>query len=146
MTKASFNRRRRFLERKFQVSKSSVKLNELLNPQFSQALSSLAQREIPAKTSFIVATIVHERMAHLATFDIARKGLLDRFAQKDDNGKPKLNEANTEYLFDDRASYDAEFEKLADLEVECSTLERSELLELKTLKAADIIPLHSLIK
>lgn len=123
-----------------------MKLSELLNPALNSSLSELSRKEVSVKTAFIIAQIMEERIAHLKTFETARKSLIDRFASKDEAGESMLTEDKSAYVIPDKEAYDTEYNLLVDLDVLMSHLDRSEVDKLATLTGQQAFALRALIK
>ncbi len=146
MAKITKKKLDRKLRTKFQLRTENVKLNDLLNPNLGASLSALSQKEVSVKTAFTIAQIMEERINHLKVFDTARKGLIDRFASKDENGQSMLNEAKTEYIIPNKAAYDTEYEALVDIDVPMSVIDRAEIEKLSTLTGSQAFALKALIQ
>lgn len=100
----------------------------------TESLSTLADAKMPGSAGFIVAYNLKQVQAHLETLDKARKEIIDRYTQKDAEGKPvpvtdaegKVQEGQV--LITDRQAFTAELKDLLDLEV-------GDVVRIKTIKA-----------
>lgn len=68
----------------------TIHLNDLLNsiPIFRQ----ISNQSLPIKVAYQVARLIRELDKESATFDESRRQIIDKYAEKDENGEYKQNE------------------------------------------------------
>lgn len=122
-----------------------MKLSELATPSLGQALQSLAHKELDMKTAWAVAKLLEDRQGHLKTLESTRKGLLEKYCEKDDTGQFKTDETKARYLITDEAAYNKAYEELTSVEVECSMLNPEMIDKVGTMTPAHLMALKPFI-
>lgn len=150
---ASSANHRKYLRQKFSHTsikqpyrgKSVVKLSELVTPALGQALQSIAHKEMNMKLAWGISKLMEERQAHIKTLETARKTLLDRYCEKDDNGNYKTNDDKTQYLVSNEAEYQKGYEELVNVEVECTGLNEEDIKSIGSMTPAQLMALKPFI-
>lgn len=96
----------------------SVRLGDVIDPLFQNALGILMGKTLPAQTAFKLLQIAKTVGEHQETFDKVRLGLITKYAEKDAEGIPKTNETKTQYLLKDKEGFDKEYNQLLTTKVE----------------------------
>ena len=58
------------------------------------ALRSVAQKQLPVKISYAIAKNISKVDSELKIYNKERQKLVDKYAEKDKNGQPKINKNN----------------------------------------------------
>lgn len=122
-----------------------MKLSQLINPALGLALQALGHKEIDMKCAWGLTKIMEERVANIKTLETARKVLLDKYCEKDENGEYKVNNEKTQYAITDEKAYNEEYEKLVDVDIECTMLELSMVERISTITPAQLLALKPFI-
>lgn len=93
----------------------------LLNPNFVPALEKLLGKEMPIADCVALSEAVGEIEKHIETVQKARKGLIDRYVEKDESGASKITRKDdtTEVQFksqEDRVAFAKDVEELGNQE------------------------------
>ena len=67
-----------------------ITLNELMDS--ASVMQELAKKPMKTKAAFQTARLMREIEKEYSLFQDARKGLIDKYADKDENGAPKTDE------------------------------------------------------
>lgn len=76
-----------------------------------QVLSNLSQKALPIKVSFAIAKNFKNIQNELSVYDEERKKLINKYAEKDENGKVK-SDVNNQIIFKDKISWDKDIAEL----------------------------------
>lgn len=57
-------------------------------------LAEIAQKQLPIKVSYAIAKNISKIESELKTYTNERQKLIDRYSEKDENGKPTVDEFN----------------------------------------------------
>jgi mRNA degradation ribonuclease J1/J2 len=103
----------------------------------TNAISTLAMKELPAKTAYRVSRIVDKLTKEWKVYGETRKKLLEQYAEKDEDGKPKFTDetqtayditpANREKL---SADMDSIREEVIELDINKLDMSADEILEI----------------
>jgi hypothetical protein len=116
----------------------------------TQAISTLSNKELPAKTSYRIARIVDRLTREFKTYQDQRKKVLERHAKKDKNGKPMFtDEAGTAYDIDPAARADMTDDmdllraEMIELDIDRLDMSADELLEILEDRDVTITPMEA---
>lgn len=102
------------------------------------ALSQLSQIPLPSRVGFPIARTAAETTKVMEVFDKVRLDLVKRFAEKDEEGEPKVNEDAGTYVMTDTKAFDKEFEELLDAEVEVEVF-TARIADLQSIEVAPAV-------
>lgn len=122
-----------------------MKLGVIVNNKFSRALTQLSNLPVPISVAYKIATLLERVQQEQAKFSSLRKKIIDKHAELDEAGKPKLNVEKTEYLIVNPVAFDKEMEELLALEVALPKIELSEIKNV-SLDAATVLALKDVLK
>lgn len=125
--------------------KTVVKLSDLVTPALGQALNSVAHKDMNMKLAWGVTKLMEERQAHVKTLETARKVLLEKYCEKDEDGAFKTTPDNTQYLVSDEPAYQKEYEELVGVDVECTRLNEEDVKSLPSMTPAQLLALKPFI-
>lgn len=87
----------------------NVTLNDILNS--SETFREISTKSVPVKTAFRIARLIRELDKENVTFDESRRKIIEKYAERDENGgmkqtdegnvilqQDKINECNNEML------------------------------------------------
>lgn len=87
----------------------NVTLNDILNS--SETFREISTKSVPVKTAFRIARLIRELDKENVTFDESRRKIIEKYAERDENGgmkqtdegnvilqQDKINECNSEML------------------------------------------------
>lgn len=109
------------------TSNKTVSLADLVSPDFEIAFSQLASASLPVKISFAVITLADVIAKHKKHYDASRMILIEKYSNKDEDGKPKLDDSGRNYSIADQSAFDTDYAELLNVEVEVPTLALSSL-------------------
>lgn len=107
-----------------------VKLAQLINPDFQQALGLLAQKEIPLRTSFKLKGVIKRLGDEVKTYNEVRTDLLNKFGEKEEDGTTlKVNKEtnNVEFTGDNLKLFGSAMNELLQMEVDIGSVKLEEL-------------------
>lgn len=93
-----------------------------MNPMFVPALDKLIKKDLPVKTCFSLAKMVKEINDNLEIIDKAKLAIVDKYAQKDEDGKIRFQD-NGQPLFnsdEDKKKFLEDLKDLAEQEFDIS--------------------------
>lgn len=92
------------------------------------ALRGLSQKQLPIKVSYFVAKNISKIENELKVYEKERQKLLDKYAEKDDNGNMVLEGNNIK--IEDTDNWNKDIQELLDIEVDVKIhkLKRDDLL------------------
>lgn len=114
-------------EVKSQASESGVKLGSLLEPNFQQGFQLLKTKELPMKVSFLLLQLSQQVKKHHENYDNLRGALLEKYGQKDAEGKLVMNESKTAYVLANEESFNNDYKDLLNVDVEIQKIPMSYL-------------------
>jgi hypothetical protein len=120
------------------------KLLSIVDNRFNLAFASLKNKEFPAAVSFQLTKISKEIQAHQELFDKTRMELINKYGEKDENGKVKENDETRMFVLADKESFNKEYKDLLELEVEHAVIPFSAIENL-TLKPEILEPLVGVV-
>lgn len=106
-----------------------VKLGQLINPEFQQALGLLAQKELPLRTSFKLKGLIKRLSDEVRTYNEVRTDLLNKFGNKEEDGTLKINKEtnNVEFSDDNLKLFGEAMNELLKMEVDIGSVTLNEL-------------------
>ena len=123
-----------------------MKLSQLLDKKFTDALSALSTIEVDGKTALNISAVIDRALLHVRDYDEKRINLLKTFSEKNEDGSPKLSEDGKDFVIADTDGFKAGYEKLLDTEVEMNTLDLDLIKKLKKVTPATLIAIKPLIE
>lgn len=94
-----------------------VTLNDILNN--IQIFREISMKTLPIKTAFRVARLIRELDKESATFDESRRIIIEKYAERDENGEMKQTEEGNIILQQDKiAECNNELNDLLNTEIE----------------------------
>jgi hypothetical protein len=123
------------------LNPAKVKLSALLRPEFQVSLLALMNNDaLAVETSYALLLAVSAIEEHQRHHEALRQRLLERYGKKGEDGRILTNEDRTEFLLEDRAGFDKDYEALLALEVEVKQLPLTSVKDAK-LSAIKLGPL-----
>lgn len=65
-----------------------IKAGQMMEPEFMIAMTGLLKRELPMPQCVAISDAITELETHLKSIDRIRKGILEKYLEKDENGLP----------------------------------------------------------
>jgi hypothetical protein len=94
-----------------------MKLGVIVGANFKRAVEELARKPLKMKLAYQLTDLLEIVDKETVRFEKLRTDLVKRYGQLDDSGKPKLNEAQTEFIIQDREAFNREFEELLHIDI-----------------------------
>lgn len=120
-----------------------MKLYQLLNDNFQEALARLNKQPLPLKTAFELADIKIKIQAQLALYAEVQGKALMKFASK--NGEIDINEDSVLIPEENREQYTKEINDVLKTEVDVGVIKRDSLGEDTKISADDVLALSGFI-
>lgn len=123
-----------------------MKLSQITSPGFAASLNKLSKGDLPILTAYSLKTAIGVLETEQAKFESLRKELVEKYAEKNEDGTIKKNERG-EYRVAQESVGDfmKEIEELMKVEVQVPTIKLSALGTKLTLSADDLMNLEGLI-
>lgn len=124
-----------------------MKLARLIDPEFQKALVALTKQQLPLKAAYKLRNVVKKVEQEFSTYEELRKGALDKYGKKKEDGSLETNEANN-VIFSSKEEMISFIKELGDLtneEVEIPTISVDELGEGVKISAEEITNLEGLL-
>lgn len=116
-----------------------VKLSQLINPHFQSALNSLASQEVPMKTAYKFKSILKLVAEELKKYDELRNELLNKYGDKDPDGKLVVDEKNNVKFSEENLKlFGQKLTELLDAEVNIGNLKVDDLGDKVSLSVRDV--------
>lgn len=107
-----------------------AKLAQLVNPEFQGALGELMQKEIPVRTSFKLKSLLKRLGEEVKTYNEVRTELLNKFGDKDEDGKLAVDEKNSvKFSGDNLKNFGEAMSELLKMDVDIGSISAFELGE-----------------
>jgi hypothetical protein len=81
-----------------------VKLSNLIDPRFKQAINKLNQQQLPLKAAFKIKGIIDTIDAELAKYEAVRQSALLKYGKKNDDGSVATDQSGNVVLEGDNAN------------------------------------------
>lgn len=98
-------------------------------------LKTLSQKQLPIQVSYKIAKNIRNIEQDLAIYERERQKLVDRYAEKDTEGKPKVND-NGNYVIKDKLNWNKDILELLNFETDVEI----EKIDIKELDGVEISP------
>lgn len=123
-----------------------MKLSKIANQEFRNALSKLLKKQVPLRTAFKLKTILRIVNEEHQKYEECRKDAINRFAEKDEFGLAKIDEAGKVKLSEENLKlFTKEFKDLLDMEIEVPQIKASEFGEELRITAEEVVLLEDII-
>lgn len=124
-----------------------VKLAQLVNPEFQNALGQLMQKEIPVRTSFKLKNVLKRLGEEVKTYNEVRTELLNKFGDKDEADKlavdPETN--NVKFSGDNLKLFGEAMSELLKMEVDIGSISAFELGEKLSISTSSLALLDGVV-
>lgn len=119
----------------------------VMSPSFVHSMEKLIKKELPVKDCFALAKVTKEINEILSVIDSAKKAIVDRFAEKDENGKLKFEEDGRPVFKteEDKKIFLDELKKLGEEEFDISLKKKIQLPDSITMTVDEIIALEEIV-
>ncbi len=107
---------------------AKVALSRISNPAFTKAMQDLLQKALPIRAAWQVKSLTNKFNEELKKYAELRKEILERYANKGEDGQPLIDE-NNNYTFE-KESVEAltkEMSELMAIEVEITPIKLGDL-------------------
>jgi hypothetical protein len=94
-----------------------------------QGLDEINKIDLPVKPAYWLSRFTNKVVSEAKAFDTVRMKLIDKYSEKDEKGKPVIDDKSKEYKLVDREAFAKEFEELVEQEFE---------IDYKPVKLADL--------
>jgi len=94
-----------------------------------QGLDEINKIDLPVKPAYWLSRFTNKVVNEAKAFDTVRMKLIDKYSEKDEKGKPVIDDKSKEYKLVDREAFAKEFEELVEQEFE---------IDYKPVKLADL--------
>lgn len=98
-------------------------------------LKTLSQKQLPIQVSYKIAKNIRNIEQDLVIYERERQKLVDRYAEKDTEGKPKVND-NGNYVIKDKLNWNKDILELLNFETDVEI----EKIDIKELDGVEISP------
>lgn len=98
-------------------------------------LKTLSQKQLPIQVSYKIAKNIRNIEQELVIYERERQKLVDRYAEKDTEGKPKVND-NGNYVIKDKLNWNKDILELLNFETDVEI----EKIDIKELDGVEISP------
>lgn len=123
-----------------------MKLFTVVRPEFQVALSKLLDADVPVETAFKLRGMAEIIAKELKKFGEVRSKLLEKYAEKDDKGKPVMDEQrNYKFSNENLPKIAKELEKLSKIEFKLASVSLKELGSDIKLSAKDLLALGDMV-
>src|SRR5690606_34046326 len=99
------------------------------------SLKALSQKQLPIQVSYKIAKNIRNIEQDLVIYEQERQKLVDRYAEKDPEGKPKVND-NGNYVIKDKLNWNKDILELLNFETDVEI----EKIDIKELDGVEISP------
>jgi hypothetical protein len=132
-------------EKRKMSKKAKVTLGNITSPSFMKVMESLLKEKVPLKTAFKIKTLTMKFNDELNKFHELRKDILTRYSDKDEAGKPILDERENVKLSDENMlAFQKDLTELLTIEFETDAIKIDELGDI-SLTASDLFTLGEII-
>jgi hypothetical protein len=116
-----------------------MKLANLIDPRFKQALTKLNQQQLPLKVAFKLKGAINSVDAELKKYEEVRMSALQKYGKKNEDGSLAADENGNIPLEGDSAqNFVAELNELLSLEIELPKFTLSELGDKVTMSSEEL--------
>lgn len=123
-----------------------MKLKEVLEPKFQSTMRDLTAQKLPIKTAFILAKATEKLETEINLFNKIKMESINKYAEKDSEGKLTANEDGTVKLSkEDADTIETQLKELAENDIEIPTVKLSDLGESLNMSVSDVLALKGLI-
>lgn len=123
-----------------------VKLGQLINPAFQEALGNLAQEKLPATTSYKLKKSLKSLGEEIKTYNDVRTDLLNKFGDKQEDGSLSVDENNNvKFSGDNLKLFSDALTELLNTEVEFAQLKLLELGDKVNISANNLSMLDGVV-
>lgn len=121
----------------------SLKMKKVVNNQFFTAVVELCGTPMKVSVAYGLTTLLDRVREERQKFEDLRYQLLKKYGELNEKGQPKTNEAGTEYILKDRASFNKEYDELLGIDVMLPGIKIDDIkdLSLSTLTVSELKPL-----
>ena len=105
---------RQFKEKK--GDKQMIKIQLLELQSITGGLNDISSKVIPVKASYWIGKLIKKLEKEIKDFEEARMKLVDQYGMKDKDGQLIIEK--NQYVIEDKASFDKEFNELQSTEIE----------------------------
>ena len=105
-----------------------MKLGNIVDKRFSDAMAKLGNQKIPLKTAFKLKTILKLAQAEATKYDEIRTDICERYGSRDEKGELMSDEkGNVKLEGGNLEQWTKEIQELIDLDIEFPVIKLSEL-------------------
>jgi hypothetical protein len=116
-----------------------MKLSNLIDPRFKQAMTSLNQQQLPLKTAFKLKGIINSVDVELKKYEEVRQAALSKYGKKKEDGSLDADENGNIPLEGESAEgFVKELNELLTLEIELPSVSASELGSSVTMSSGEL--------
>ena len=101
--------------------------NQLMNPKFSEMITSLAEKEFSPEVALKLADIIEKVVEEQAIFQEKHEAALNEFSEKDESGNRKLTEDGSKVILTDELAFGKRMKVIREEEVDLPTIDLQDL-------------------
>ena len=123
-----------------------MKVRQIVDEKFKKTVAKLLDQDMPLKTVLVLKGVVDLLNAELEKYETARQKLLNKFGQKDSEGKLMVGEdKHVQFDPEQLVAYSKAYNHLCDKEVEVPVLAAQEFGDNVKLSHSDLLNLNGLV-